>query len=75
MRRFWSVSDPDPTTRVNEAQLEYWARVARATLLFSDSWEPRWDARADLYVRYGPAEHVAYQPPGLVGDHAARERR
>ena len=65
VRRFWSVSDPDPTTRVNEAQLEYWARVARATLLFSDSWEPRWDARADLYVRYGPAEHVAYQPPGI----------
>jgi GWxTD domain-containing protein len=63
-RRFWSVSDPDPTTPVNEAKLEYWTRVARASLLFSDSWWPHWDARADLYVRYGPPEHIAYQPPG-----------
>ena len=46
-RRFWSLSDPDPTTRVNEAKLEYWTRVARVLrLLFSDSWNPRWDARA-----------------------------
>jgi len=65
-RRFWSVNDPDPTTPVNEALLEFWTRVARATLLFSDSWEPHWDARAELYVRYGPPEHIAYQPPGLV---------
>jgi len=65
-RRFWSSSDPDPTTAVNEAKLEYWTRVARAVLLFSDSWSPRWDARADLYVRYGPPEHIAYQPPGVA---------
>jgi GWxTD domain-containing protein len=65
-RRFWSVSDPDPTTQVNEAKVEYWTRVARATLLFSDSWEPRWDRRAELYVRYGPPEHIAYEPPGVV---------
>jgi GWxTD domain-containing protein len=64
VRRFWSASDPDPTTRVNEAQLEYWTRVARASLLYSDSWAPRWDMRAELYVRYGPPEHIAYQPPG-----------
>jgi hypothetical protein len=38
VRRFWSVSDPDPTTRENEARLEYWSRIAHASLLFSDSW-------------------------------------
>ena len=65
VRRFWSASDPDPTTRVNEARLEYWARIAHATLLFSDSWEPAWDMRAELYVRYGPPDAMAYQPPGI----------
>jgi GWxTD domain-containing protein len=65
VRRFWSASDPDPTTRVNEARLEYWARVAHASLLFSDSWEPAWDMRAELYVRYGAPRSVAYQPPGV----------
>ena len=65
VRRFWSASDPDPTTRVNEARLEYWARIAHASLLFSDSWEPAWDMRAELYVRYGAPRSVAYQPPGM----------
>jgi len=65
VRRFWSASDPDPTTRVNEARLEYWSRVAHASLLFSDSWEPAWDMRAELYVRYGAPRSVAYQPPGV----------
>ena len=65
VRRFWSVSDPDPTTRVNEARLEYWSRIAHASLLFSDSWEPIWDMRAELYVRYGAPGSIAYQPPGV----------
>jgi GWxTD domain-containing protein len=64
-RRFWSESDPDPTTRTNEARVEYWARVAHAVLLFSDPWQPHWDMRAELYTRYGSPAHVAYQPPGL----------
>ena len=65
VRRFWSVSDPDPTTSVNEARVEYWTRVARASLLYSDSWAPRWDMRAELYVRYGAPEHIAFQHPGI----------
>jgi GWxTD domain-containing protein len=65
LRRFWSASDPDPTTPVNEARLEYWARIAHASLLFSDSWEPIWDMRAELYMRYGAPASVAYQPPGI----------
>jgi len=65
VRRFWSVSDPDPTTSVNEARVEYWTRAARASLLYSDSWAPRWDMRAELYVRYGAPEHIAFQHPGI----------
>jgi GWxTD domain-containing protein len=64
VRRFWSVTDPDPTTRVNEARLEYWSRIAHASLLFSDRWDPIWDMRAEFYVRYGAPGSVAYQPPG-----------
>jgi GWxTD domain-containing protein len=68
VRRFWSVTDPDPTTRVNEARLEYWARIAHASLLFSDSWEPIWDTRAELYLRYGAPASVAYEPEGIPLD-------
>ncbi len=64
VRRFWSEHDPDPATRENEAQLEYWARVAHATLVFLDPAHPRWDVRAELYVRYGPPGSVAYEPIG-----------
>jgi GWxTD domain-containing protein len=64
-RRFWSESDPDPTTRTNEARVEYWARVAHAVLLFSDPWSPHWDMRAELYTRYGSPEHVGYPPAGI----------
>lgn len=63
-RRFWSAADPDPTTPANEAKVEYWARIAHAVLLFSDSWDAHWDMRAELYVRYGSPARVDYQPPG-----------
>ena len=36
VRRFWSEADPDPTTPENEARLEFWARVAHASLVFLD---------------------------------------
>jgi GWxTD domain-containing protein len=65
VRRFWSLSDPDPTTSVNEARVEYWTRIARASLLYSDSWAPGWDMRAELYVRYGAPEHIVFQHAGV----------
>jgi len=64
-RRFWSLADPDPTTSLNEALLEYHARVAHATLLLNDRWNPRWDMRAALYVRFGAPAHVTFNPAGL----------
>jgi GWxTD domain-containing protein len=65
-RRFWSEADPDPTTPENETRLEYWARVAHATLLYLDPHEPRWDVRAELYVRYGAPGHTNYEPVGYA---------
>jgi GWxTD domain-containing protein len=64
-RRFWSENDPDPATPENEAQLEYWARIAHASLMFLDPTHPRWDMRAELYVRFGPPGSVAYEPLGV----------
>ena len=44
-RRFWRDHDPDLATEVNEAQLEYWARVTQAYFLFFDPRRREWDER------------------------------
>lgn len=67
-RRFWAGSDPDPTTPLNEALAEYHARVAHALLVFTDTWNPRWDMRAALYVRFGAPGKVTFLPVGVT-DH------
>ncbi|HXS82598.1 MAG TPA: GWxTD domain-containing protein [Methylomirabilota bacterium] len=64
VRRFWSENDPDLVTPENEAQLEYWARVAQAYFLFYDPVHREWDERGDIYVRYGPPQAVTYNPVG-----------
>ena len=61
---FWSRVDPDPTTAENEARLEYWSRATHAWLLFRDPLQPALDARTQIYMRYGPPRHVAYNPLG-----------
>ncbi|HEV2105346.1 MAG TPA: GWxTD domain-containing protein, partial [Candidatus Eisenbacteria bacterium] len=63
-RRFWRDHDPDLTTAANEAQLEYWARVAQAYFLYYDAHRREWDERGEVYVRYGPPERVDYNPVG-----------
>jgi len=64
VRRFWSANDPDLVTPENEAQLEYWARVAQAYFLFYDPARREWDERGDIYVRYGPPTAASYNPVG-----------
>jgi len=64
VRRFWSENDPDLATPENEAQLEYWARVAQAYFLFYDPSRRAWDERGEIYVRYGPPDSVVYNPVG-----------
>lgn len=61
-RRFWGLADPDPTTPVNEAQLEYWSRIAHVYLLMKEPWSPEWEARTGLYLRYDRHVQVAVTP-------------
>jgi GWxTD domain-containing protein len=65
LRRFWKEQDPDPTTPENELQLEYWTRVTQAYFLYFDTRLREWDERGEVYVRYGPPEHVTYNPVGF----------
>jgi len=65
-RRFWREHDPDPTSPENEAQLEYWARVAQAYFLFFDPRRRTWDERGEVYVRYGAPDSVQYNPVGML---------
>jgi GWxTD domain-containing protein len=64
LERFWRDNDPDLATRENEAQLEYWSRVAHAYFLFYDRKRREWDERGEVYVRYGPPEKAVYNPVG-----------
>ncbi len=64
VRRFWREHDPDLASPENEAQLEYWARVAQAYFLFYDPARREWDQRGEIYVRYGPPDSVQYNPIG-----------
>jgi GWxTD domain-containing protein len=66
LRRFWKEADPDPATPENEAQLEYWARVAQAYFLYYDARLKQWDERGEVYVRFGPPESVEYNPLGFT---------
>ena len=50
----WRDADPDLTTAENEALLDYRTRLALAFFLFRERGALRWDARAELFVRYGP---------------------
>lgn len=70
--RFWREVDPDPTTPVNEARLEYWARVAHACLLFAGPGDVRWDERSELYARYGSIADLASFVPPMVFDQSPR---
>lgn len=58
---FWSLADPRQSTRVNEALVEFYARVTYADLLFgSEEFRIRGadSDRGDTYVRYGPPDDV-----------------
>jgi GWxTD domain-containing protein len=52
-QRFWRAADPDPVSSENEAQLEFFARLTHALLLYGVDDLGELDARAQLYVRFG----------------------
>ena len=56
LKRFWNGKDPDLSTQVNERLLEHYRRVWHALTEFSKSKKP-WDARGDVYVRFGEPDH------------------
>lgn len=64
---FWNLADPRAGTRVNEALVEFYARVAFADLRFgSEEFRVRGadSPRGDTYVRYGPPD-VMYSVPRM----------
>src|SRR5678816_2208276 len=63
-RRFWRQQDPDLVPPQNEAQLEYWSRVAHAYLLYYDSRRQAWDQRGEIFVRYGAPARQIYNGVG-----------
>jgi hypothetical protein len=65
---FWTASDPDLTTPENEVQLDFWSRVALATLLFDGPRGLQWDMRAELLARYGVPPRVELPPPAGIDD-------
>jgi GWxTD domain-containing protein len=58
-RKFWAPRDPTPTTDENEAEAAFIKRVQYAYSHFGRDWEkqgieyPPWDARGELYIRFG----------------------
>ena len=58
LQRFWNGKDPDLSTAVNERLLEHYRRVWHALTEFSEGRQP-WDARGDVYVRFGEPDHRA----------------
>jgi GWxTD domain-containing protein len=66
VRQFWREHDPDLATSENEAQIEYWSRVAQAYFLYYDAKRRVWDERGEIYVRYGPPEEMRYNPVGTM---------
>ena len=65
VRRFWKDMDPDLATPVNEALLEFRARVAHAYFLFYNPKLREWDERGEVYVRYGAPDKIVYNPVGM----------
>lgn len=55
---FWAGRDPAPATAANERWIEHCRRVAYAREHFSEYKFP-WDARGEVYVRYGRPDHIS----------------
>ena len=55
---FWAGRDPAPATVSNERWIEHCRRVAYAREHFGEHEFP-WDARGEVYVRYGRPDHIS----------------
>ncbi len=64
--RFWASADPDPVTSINEARVEFWARVTQALALYGPGRAGVWDMRAQYLVRFGRPDHAELNPVSPV---------
>ena len=55
---FWAGRDPAPVTPANERWIEHCRRVAFSREHFGEHKYP-WDARGEVYVRYGRPDHIS----------------
>ena len=66
LRQFWQKRDPTPGTPRNEAQEDYYARIAEANRRFRESGSgqiPGWRTdRGRVFIKYGPPDQVLSRP-------------
>ena len=65
---FWNLADPRSLTSINEARLEFLARVTFADLRFGYeelSLRGAFSARGMIHIRFGPPDHV-YGPGDAI---------
>jgi GWxTD domain-containing protein len=71
-QKYWSMADLDPTTLVNERQVEHYARVWEANLCYSDPKNERIGWKTDMgetLIRIGrPDEKVRVRMGGSLAD-------
>ena len=54
--QFWYVRDLTPATPVHERLIEHYTRLNHARQKFPAPAKPGYDARGDVYIRYGPPD-------------------
>lgn len=64
MTEFWNRRDPDPSTSVNEARVEFLSRIAFADVAFTESPDDRGSLsdRGRIFVLLGPPQRVSVRP-------------
>ncbi|MGH7606637.1 MAG: GWxTD domain-containing protein [Gemmatimonadales bacterium] len=66
LRRFWEKRDPTPGTPRNEAQEDYYGRIAEANRRYREGGVadiPGWRTdRGRIFVKYGPPQEVLRRP-------------
>lgn len=66
LRQFWAKRDPSPGTPRNEAQEDYYRRIADANRKFREGGAaeiPGWRTdRGRIFLRYGPPDEVLSRP-------------
>jgi len=62
IRQFWLRRDPTPGTKLNEAKVEHYRRIAYANERFATG-VPGWkSARGRIYIQQGPPDEVESHP-------------